>query len=105
MLNIANADGKPVQYRNFIRNRFTVREVVVSPTPLTADASAQLTLEESETARALAHMPQDRTGCCGTMTLPENNGVEALLEDELTAFRDALKTEAAERSKVVKDRK
>ena len=35
MLNIANADGKPVQYRNFIRNRFTVREVVVSATPLT----------------------------------------------------------------------
>src|SRR4029450_10137505 len=37
MLSIANADGKPVQYRNFIRNRFTVREVVVSATPLTAD--------------------------------------------------------------------
>jgi len=37
MLNLANADGKPVQYRNFIRNRFTQREVVVSPTPLDVD--------------------------------------------------------------------
>jgi hypothetical protein len=33
MLIIANADAKPVAYRNFIRNRFIVREVVVSPTP------------------------------------------------------------------------
>jgi hypothetical protein len=107
MLNIANADGKPVQYRNFIRNRFTVREVVVSPTPLTANASAGLRLEESEAALRLANLPQDRTGCCGTMTLPENNGIEALIDEELTAFRDALKAEAAERSKTVpaKERK
>ena len=26
MLTIAHTDSKPVQYRNFIRNRFTVRE-------------------------------------------------------------------------------
>jgi hypothetical protein len=107
MLLIANADGKPVEYRNFIRNRFTVREVVVSPTPLTLDASADLRLEQSEASLALGQMPQNRIGCCGTMTLPENNGIEALIDEELTAFRDALKSEAAERSRTVvaKERK
>ena len=44
MLQIAAADGKPVQYRTFIRNRFTVREVVVSPTPLTEALAAGLAL-------------------------------------------------------------
>jgi len=106
MLNIAQADGKPVQYRNFIRNRFTVRQVVVQPSPLTEDAASDLQLEESEFARALADQPQDRTGCCGTMTLPENCGIETLIEDELTAFRDALKSEAAARSRpVARERK
>ena len=107
MLLIANADGKPVEYRNFIRNRFTVREIVVSPTPLTADISETVRLEESPVSAALAQLPQDRTGCCGTMTLPENNGIEAVIDEELTAFRDALKAEAAERSRaaIAKDRK
>jgi hypothetical protein len=108
MLLIANADGKPVEYRNFIRNRFTVRQVAgISPTPLTADAAPNLQLEESDASRALADVPGDRTGCCGTMTLPENNGVEALIEEELTAFRDALKSDVAARSRtaVAKDKK
>jgi hypothetical protein len=41
------------------------------------------------------------------MTLPENNGVEALIEEELTAFRDALKSDVAARSRtaVAKDKK
>ena len=110
MLLIANADGKPVQYRNFIRNRFTLRQVVVSPTPLTgltADIAPNAQLEESEQSRALVNLTGDRTGCCGTMTLPENNGVEALIEEELTAFRDALKSDVAARSRtaVAKDKK
>jgi hypothetical protein len=36
MLNVSNARGEPAIYRTFLRNRFTFREVVVSPTPLTA---------------------------------------------------------------------
>jgi hypothetical protein len=99
MLTIAKNDGKPIQYRNAIFDRFTVREVGVTVTPLAADASMDLHLEESEVSRTLSGMPQDRTGCCGTMTLPENNGIEALIEEELTAFRDALKSDAAERSR------
>jgi hypothetical protein len=108
MLLIANADGKPVDYRNFIRNRFTVREVAgISPTPLTADAEPNLQLEESDASRALANVAGDRTGCCGTMMLPENTGVEALIEEELTAFRDALKSDVAARSRttLVKEKK
>jgi hypothetical protein len=79
----------------------------ISPTPLTADAAPNLQLEESDASRALADVPGDRTGCCGTMTLPENNGVEALIEEELTAFRDALKSDVAARSRtaVAKDKK
>src|SRR5262245_7527408 len=41
MLNLAQSDGRPAQYRTFIRNRFTVREVIVSPTPLQAEAPAR----------------------------------------------------------------
>jgi len=33
------------------------------------------------------------------MMLPENTGVEALIEEELTAFRDALKSDVAARSR------
>jgi hypothetical protein len=81
-------------YRNFIRNRFTVREVVVSPTPLArglglvealkVDVGPDVRLE------AMPHIadgqPQNRRGCCGTMTLPENNGVDDQLEREKQTF-------------------
>lgn len=87
MLTIAHADGKPVQYRNSIRNRFTLREVVVSPTPLTADHKAGVKLAPVFTEEA--GMAQDRRGCCGTMQLPEFNGGDALLEDELDELRNS----------------
>jgi hypothetical protein len=87
MLTIAHADGKPVQYRNSIRNRFTLREVVVSPIPLTADHKAGVTLAPVFTEEA--GMAQDRRGCCGTMQLPEFNGGDALLEDELDELRNS----------------
>lgn len=97
MLIIANADGKPVAYRNFIRNRFTVREVVVSPTPLTEDHQMVHTLE------AVAHMadamPQNREACCGTMTLPENNGVDESIQHEQQEFLQQLSGELQERKK------
>jgi hypothetical protein len=97
MLIIANADGKPTAYRNFIRNRFTVREVVVSPTPLTEDHRAAQTLE------AVPHiadsMPQNREACCGTMTHPENNGVVESLQSEQKEFLGQLAAELQERKK------
>jgi hypothetical protein len=85
MLQIAAADGKPVQYRTFIRNRFTVREVVVSPTPLTEDLAAGLAL-----APAVQDAPgavQDRSRCCGTMQHPEHMGVYEEVERELAELR------------------
>ncbi|MCK9194468.1 MAG: hypothetical protein M0P19_11405 [Nevskia sp.] len=66
MLNLANADGKPAQYRNFIRNRFTVREVVVQNAPLAANQV------DDSPMKAMAHISTqpvgwDHEGCCGTI--------------------------------------
>src|SRR5437773_2985586 len=88
MLLIANADGKPVEYRNFIRNRFTVREVVVSPTPLTEDHKGTQPLEP--VSHFADTMPQDRQACCGTMTLPENNGVDESIQQQQQEFLQQL---------------
>lgn len=84
MLRLAEADGKPVDYRNFIRNRFTLREVVVSDIPLSDDVPSHATL-----APAIVDQPQamqDRRACCGTM----NNAQYFDLEDVLEAERQAL---------------
>ncbi|MGC3959846.1 MAG: hypothetical protein QM813_18545 [Verrucomicrobiota bacterium] len=84
MLAISAADGKPVQYRNFIRNRFTLREVVVSPTPLTADfKGATLEAAQHETLKG----PQNRCGCCGTMQHADFNGDAEAIEEEIEALR------------------
>lgn len=97
MLLVANADGKPVQYRNFIRNRFTVREVVVSPTPLTADHP---TAQNLEAVKHIADtMAQNREACCGTMTLPENNGVDESIHKEQETFLEQLAQDLQERKK------
>jgi hypothetical protein len=89
MLTIAQADGRPVEYRNFIRNRFTLREVVVSPTPLTEDHSEGLELaaavEDAEDA------VQDRRGCCGTMQQPEFTGPDHSEEHLFQSDVDLLK--------------
>ena len=97
MLVIANADGKPAAYRNFIRNRFTVREVVVSPTPLTTDHSAGQMLQAA--AHFADSLPQNREACCGTMTLPENNGIDESIEQEQKEFLRQLSGELQERKK------
>ncbi len=68
------ADGKPVQYRNFIRNRFTVREVVVSPTPLSANFKDGTVLKEHHHEHD-KNAIQDRRTCCGTMKLEEYFGL------------------------------
>lgn len=89
MLSISHAQGDPAIYRQFLRSRFTLREVVVSPTPLTALAEGRLDLTdpdftegedslemEGSDVPASINAPQDRSGCCGTMMLPEFTMVE-----------------------------
>ncbi len=88
-------------YRQFIRNRFIVREVVVSPVPLTdtAGLAGVLQTEVAATERLIAapHIadgqPQNREGCCGTMTLPENSGVDEAIERERREFLSAITAE------------
>jgi hypothetical protein len=84
MLRIAQEDGKPVDYANFIRNRFALREVVVSPVPLTEDQPANLELaamvEDAPDAR------QDRRACCGTMNHAEYFDLEGVLDAERQAL-------------------
>ena len=92
MLTIANSDGKPVQYRNFIRNRFTVREVVVSSTPLDADHEEGVTLEPLKHISADPNALQDRSTCCGTDALPEFTQGEAALDKEIEEFKKSLKS-------------
>ncbi len=88
MLVIAAADAAPVQYRNFIRNRFTLREVVVSPTPLTADHDPKTTLQAN--IQDAAGAPQDRRGCCGTMNLHEFTGGATALQQDLDELKKAV---------------
>jgi hypothetical protein len=84
MLRIAAEDGKPVDYANFIRNRFALREVVVSPVPLTEDQPQDLELpamvEDAPDAR------QDRRACCGTMNHAEYFDLEGVLDAERQAL-------------------
>jgi hypothetical protein len=90
MLEIAAADGKPVQYRNFIRNQFTVREVVVSPTPLTADHVAGVALQAAPQAES--QEGQDRSACCGTMNNPEYTDTMRTVQEELDQLKRAVET-------------
>ena len=88
MLQIAFADGKPVQYRTFIRNRFTLREVVVSPVPLTEEFEEVL-----ELAPGFQNTPeevQDRRTCCGTMQLEEYVDAEDPFQAELEELKRAV---------------
>jgi hypothetical protein len=84
MLRLAAADGKPVDYRNAIRNRFVLREVVSSPLELSENHVAGVDL-----APAVQDAPgalQDRNACCGTMNLAEYHDVKRLLTAELDAL-------------------
>ena len=88
MLTIAFTDGKPVQYRNFIRNRFTLREVVVSATPLTLDLAEGVFLAPNPNIDTGA--VQSRRACCGTMQLAEYNGGEEALQAEIEELQKAI---------------
>lgn len=84
MLAASKSKGEPGIYRTYLRNRFALREVVVSPTPLVeviaagfaAEGGAYTEAEDVVTVEAVDHAPsmrasQDRSGCCGTMQMPE----------------------------------
>lgn len=88
MLHFAFVDAKPVQYRNFIRNRFTVREVIVPPTPLTVDHEPEHIMESG--VMDVPGAVQDRQTCCGTMQSPEYTGTDEALQAEIEEFKKAL---------------
>ena len=116
MLNISNAQGDPPIYRTFIRNRVTVREVVVSPTPLTAmmEGRIDLTNPNFTDGADLLQMeackypsdkaPQDRSRCCGTMQLPEHctGDSKTMLHGGAYSQEDALAGEVADLRKAFK---
>ncbi|MES2902353.1 MAG: hypothetical protein V4723_21675 [Pseudomonadota bacterium] len=86
MLRIAWEDEQPVALLNAIRNRFTLREVVLSPVGLDEDF-----VPGTHLAPGVQDPPgavQDRRACCGTMNLAEYYNVEQLLEQELQALAD-----------------
>lgn len=89
MLQISVADSKPVSYRNFIRNRFSLREVVVSPTPLSEDM-----LLLTELAPGVLDQPgatQNRHTCCGTMQLDEYLGMDEMLQTQVEELKKSLR--------------
>ena len=83
MLVVSNGQGDPPIYRSFLRSRFTTREVVVSPTPLTAMREGRMNygdpkFTEGKDATKMEamrhdsdHAGQNRSHCCGTMQHPE----------------------------------
>jgi hypothetical protein len=83
MLSISSSQGDPPIYRTVIRSRFKAREIAVADTPLTMMTRGQIelddpnytdgadTLELKPREHMSLYAPQDRSGCCGTMQLPE----------------------------------
>lgn len=102
MLRIAQEDGKPVDYANFIRNRFALREVVVSPVPLTADQPPHMELpamvEDAPDAR------QDRRTCCGTMNHAEYFDMEGILDAERQALAAWCKNYGARHGDLIQEK-
>ena len=100
MLAASREQGDPPIYRTFLRNRFTVREVVVPPAPVTALLAGTMDMTDPDYGRehddedlaptdipATTTADQDRSTCCGTMQLPETR----LAAEELgtgTSFSD-----------------
>jgi hypothetical protein len=81
MLSLVGSDGKPVQYRQSIVNRFSFREVV-SPSAMGFSADEELQLDAGITDDP--HAVQDRSTCCGTMQLDEYLDEVPSLEDEIS---------------------
>ena len=84
MLRLSLDDGKPVAYRNSIRNRFAVREVVQSPVRLTEDHGDTVVL--AALVQDAPGAQQDRRACCGTMNLAEYYAIDRVLDGETAAL-------------------
>lgn len=80
MLRIAQADGNTA-YLDFIRNSFTVREVLKATAMTTADQIAFAADVVDEDGAV-----QDRRACCGTMNHAEYSESDQLLEAERAAL-------------------
>ena len=88
MLAITAADGKPAQYRNFLRNRFSFREVIVAPTPAALDADQAGDFAFDAAIVDAADAVQDRHGCCGTMQhVQYREDLDEMLNAETTELR------------------
>jgi hypothetical protein len=87
-LHVANKmheKAKP-EYKDFVRNNFTLRGVPVASAPLAAAA-------ELQSARRDAVVPvQDRRACCGTMNNPEFTDARQTVEAELDQLKTAVET-------------
>ncbi len=83
MLLIVAADAMPQEYADFIRNQFTLREVL-SGTPLTGEAGAHMMFHALTTDQPGAR--QDRRACCGTMNSAEYLDSESLFDEEREAL-------------------
>ncbi|GGE65198.1 hypothetical protein [Massilia psychrophila] len=83
MLRLCAEDARPIEYRNSIRNRFTLREVVESPVPLAEDYAAQVLLPGVQDSPGAV---QDRRACCGTMNLAEYYNLAHVLDAEAQAL-------------------
>ncbi|HJW33928.1 MAG TPA: hypothetical protein VJ505_11230 [Holophagaceae bacterium] len=116
MLVASHAAGDPVVYRTYIRNRFTYREVVVSPTPLTSHAQGRMSytdpsfVEGEDLLKMTAHKhdadhaPQNRAACCGTMQRTEFMLADAklMLTGKALTEEDRLNKDRAEIAKAFK---
>ncbi|MFQ5599617.1 MAG: hypothetical protein ACE5G2_03595 [Candidatus Krumholzibacteriia bacterium] len=89
MLRISQQDGKPPQYRNFIRNRFAIREVVAADL-VAWDEEKEGVLQLQPKVQDAAGVFQDRSRCCGTMQLYEYNGVEEEMQAELKELQESV---------------
>jgi hypothetical protein len=80
-----------VQYRSFIHNRFSVREVLVAA--LTDDAPIDAGGGTRELEANVVDAPgaaQDRSTCCGTMQLDEYMGIEEAMQKQLEELKRSM---------------
>lgn len=83
MLRLVGADAKAPDYGRFIRDRFTVREVLGSA-PLAGYTGPHMLFEAGR--RDAPSAVQDRSACCGTMNHAEYLALEGALDEERQAL-------------------
>lgn len=96
MLKKSKEQGDPLIYRTFIYERFALREVVPTEAPLALargkvewqDAEFAVREDKADLKPAQVDHPslmtgQDRSGCCGTMQLPEYARSQEALDADL----------------------